>query len=145
MFIFDVLSGRVNSSNLLSVVIFNVIPQKTKAKIVTNKFPLNSWKLAKSNINNFAHPFYEFFRTHSTNFWFISKSLDPICRWSFSSCKNNHLDSSAVTYNIFFDKKDQKRRYQHEFDFSNLKLTSEPDERRWRSTRITIFWYFNQW
>jgi uncharacterized short protein YbdD (DUF466 family) len=31
--------------------------------------------------------------------------------------KNNNPDSSIVAYHIYFDENDQKRRYQHEFDF----------------------------
>jgi hypothetical protein len=34
--------------------------------------------------------------------------------------KNNHSDSSAVAYHMFFDKNDQKRRYQHEFSVNTM-------------------------
>jgi uncharacterized short protein YbdD (DUF466 family) len=45
--------------------------------------------------------------------------------------EKNHPDSSALAYFMFFDKNYQKRRYQHEFDFSNLKLVqSVPNQRK---------------
>jgi hypothetical protein len=44
--------------------------------------------------------------------------------------KNNHPDLSAVAYQMFFDEYDQKRRYQHEFDFFNLKLVQSVANQR---------------
>jgi hypothetical protein len=61
--------------------------------------------------------------------------------------QNNHPDALAIAYHMFFDGNDQKHCYQHEFEFSNLKLillvsiqrkqTSEHDD---LNHNFLIFW-----
>jgi hypothetical protein len=70
--------------------------------------------------------------SRGSNFNYIGKSRRAIKNRfveHLRAYQNNHPDSLAVAYHMFFDENDQKRRYQHEFDFSNLKLVQSINEK----------------
>jgi hypothetical protein len=62
-----------------------------------------------------------------------NRFVEHICAYK------NIPDSSAVAYHMFFDANDQKRRYQHEFDFFNLKLVQLCS----KSTKTRLPWNFS--